>query len=148
MSQMRPQARLIYSASDSDANMLWATRFFAPDPFIFIEKRGKRYLVMNDLEIDRAKEQASVDKVLPYTNYVKKVQARGIPFPPVSETLVEIFKDLSISTVGVPSNFPFGLADALRKKRIKLVIEPDPVWPEREIKTTSEVKGISLSLQA
>ena len=42
-------ARLIYSASESDANMLWATRFFAPDPFIFIEKRGKRYLVMNDL---------------------------------------------------------------------------------------------------
>ena len=57
-------ARLIYSASESDANMLWATRFFAPDPFIFIQKRGKRYLVMNDLEIDRAKSEASVDRVL------------------------------------------------------------------------------------
>ena len=48
----RIDARLIYSASESDANMLWATRFFAPDPFIFILKRGKRYLVMNDLELD------------------------------------------------------------------------------------------------
>jgi Xaa-Pro aminopeptidase len=127
---------------------LWATRFFAPDPFIFIQKRGKRYLVMNDLEIDRAKEQASVDKVLPYTTYVRKVQARGIPFPPVSEVLIEIFKDLGVSVIGVPSNFPVGLADALRKKRIKLVIEADPFWPEREIKTTTEVKGISLSLRA
>jgi len=58
-----PQARLIYSASESDANMLEATQFFAPDPFIFIEKRGKRFLVMSDLEMDRAKEQATVDKV-------------------------------------------------------------------------------------
>ena len=28
-----PQPRLIYSASESDANVLWATQFFAPDPF-------------------------------------------------------------------------------------------------------------------
>src|SRR6476660_6034621 len=101
-------ARLIYSASESDANMLWATRFFAPDPFVFIEKRGKRYLVMNDLEIDRAKEQASVDKVLPYSDFVKKVQARGIPFPPVSNVLIEVFKHLGVTTVGIPSNFPVG----------------------------------------
>ena len=47
----RIDAQLIYSASESDANMLWATRFFAPDPFIFIRKRGRSYLVMNDLEI-------------------------------------------------------------------------------------------------
>ena len=68
---------MIYSASESDANMLWATRFFAPDPFIFIVKRGKRYLIMNDLEIDRAKGQASVDRVLSYSEYQKRRQNRG-----------------------------------------------------------------------
>jgi hypothetical protein len=50
-----PQARLIYSASESDANMLWAAQFFAPDPFSFIEKRGKRFLAMSDIEMDRTR---------------------------------------------------------------------------------------------
>ena len=77
----RIDARLIYSASESDANMLWATRFFAPDPFIFIQKRGKSYLVMNDLEIDRAKSQARVDKVLSWSDYGKRWQRRGVQFP-------------------------------------------------------------------
>src|SRR5262245_62246428 len=95
-------ARLIYSASETDANMLWATRFFAPDPFIFIEKRGKRYLVMNDLEIDRAKSQASVDAVLPYSDYVRRVQQTGVHFPTAAEVLVEVFKDLKIKRVEAP----------------------------------------------
>src|SRR5580765_2188057 len=111
----RIDARLIYSASDNDANMLWATRFFAPDPFVFIEKRGKRYLDMSDLEIDRAREQASVHKIWAYSRYVKKLQKGGIAFPAVSEVLSEIFRTLDIATIGVPSNFPVGLADALRK---------------------------------
>src|SRR3972149_11424704 len=99
----RSDARLIYSASENDANMLWATRFFAPDPFIFILHRGKRYMVMNDLEIDRAKSQASVDKVLPLSEYQKRLQARGTRFPIISQVLVDVFRDLKIKRVEVPS---------------------------------------------
>src|SRR5947207_15911451 len=98
----RIDARLIYSASDSDANMLWATRFFAPDPFIFVAKRGKRYLVMNDLEIDRAKSQAAVDRVLSYSQYQKRWQTRGTQFPTTAQVLMEIFADLKIRSVEVP----------------------------------------------
>src|SRR5215831_17460422 len=110
----RIDAQLIYSASESDANMLWATRFFAPDPFIFIRKRGKTYLVMNDLEIDRAKSQAHVDKVLSYSDYARRWQERGIQFPAPAQILLEVFKDLSVSRIEVPSTFPVGLADQLR----------------------------------
>src|SRR5437762_8230685 len=114
----RIDARLIYSASESDANMLWATRFFAPDPFIFVLKRGKRYLVMNDLELDRAKSQAHVDKVLAYSDYQMRWQKRGTQFPTAAEVLVDVFADLKIRAVEVPATFPLGLADQLRKKRI------------------------------
>src|SRR5437764_5171041 len=107
----KTDTRLIYSASENDANMLWATRFFAPDPFPFIEKRGKRYLVMNDLELDRAKSQANVDKVLSYSEYQKKWQRRGTPFPTAAQVLFEVFRDLKIRSVEVPSSFPVGLAD-------------------------------------
>src|SRR5437773_12117905 len=104
-------AQLIYSASESDANMLWATRFFAPDPFIFIQKRGKRYLVMSDLEIDRAKGQASVDTVLAYSSFVRRLQDAGTQLPTATQVLFEVFKDLKIKSIEVPSTFPVGLAD-------------------------------------
>jgi Xaa-Pro aminopeptidase len=141
-------ARLIYSASDNDANMLWATRFFAPDPFIFIAKRGKRYLVMNDLEIDRAKSQAAVDTVLSYSNYQKRLQSRGTPFPTAAQVLLEVFTDLKIKSVEVPSTFPVQLADQLRKAKIRLEPKPDPFWADREFKTKEEIRSINQSLRA
>jgi len=144
----RTDARLIYSASESDANMLWATRFFAPDPFIFIEKRGRRTLVMSDLEIDRAKDQASVDKVLAYSDYVRRLGAKTKTAPVLADVLLEIFRDLKVSSVSVPSTFPLGLADQLRRKRVRVVAQPDPFWTDREIKTTEEVRDIADSLRA
>jgi Xaa-Pro aminopeptidase len=141
-------ALLIYSASDSDANMLWATRFFAPDPFIFIEKRGKRYLVMNDLELDRAKSQAAVDKVLASAVYQKRWQSRGTQFPTTAQILSEVLRDLKIRSVEVPSTFPLRLADQLRQMKVRVQPKPDPFWPEREFKTTAEIRAISDSLRA
>jgi Xaa-Pro aminopeptidase len=144
----RTDAQLIYSASESDANMLWATHFFAPDPFIFIAKRGKRYLVMNDLEIDRAKSQASVDKVLSYSEYQKRWQSRGTQFPTAAQVVAEVFSDLKIRSVEVPGTFPVGLADQLRKMKIRVEPQPDPFWPDREFKTNEEVRFINDSLRA
>ena len=52
---------LLYAASEADADVLYATRFFAPDPFIFIQTAaGRRIFVMSDLEIDRADLHAQV----------------------------------------------------------------------------------------
>jgi Xaa-Pro aminopeptidase len=141
-------AILICSASESDANMLWATRFFAPDPFIFIQKRGKRFLVMNDLEIDRAKQQASVDKVLAYSDYQRRWQGRGTQFPTVAQILSDVLADLKIKVVEVPATFPVGLADQLRGLGIHVQPKPDPFWAEREFKTKEEVRFISDSLRA
>src|SRR2546426_1010560 len=47
-------ARLIVAPSDTDADMLYATRIFIGDPFIFLQQNGKRTLVLSDLEIERA----------------------------------------------------------------------------------------------
>src|SRR5215510_11851774 len=144
----RIDARLIYSASESDANMLWATRFFAPDPFIFIQKHGKRYLVMNDLELDRAKSQANVDIVLSYSDYQKRWRDRGTYFPTAAQILSEVFVDLKIRSVEVPATFPVGLADQLRRMKVKIAPKPDPFWPERQFKTQEEIRFISHSLRA
>ena len=40
---MKRQAkgRLLYAASETDADLLYATGFFAPDPFLFIQKGSR-----------------------------------------------------------------------------------------------------------
>jgi Xaa-Pro aminopeptidase len=141
-------ARVIYSASDSDANMLWATRFFAPDPFIFVEIGGERYLVMSDLELDRAKSQARVAGVLSYSDYQKRCQRRGTAFPTVAHILAEVLAHLKVKSAEVPSAFPLGLADQLRSMNFRIEPKPDPFWPEREFKTKQEIRFISESLRA
>ena len=53
-SSANPKTRLIVADSERDADMLYATRMFVADPFIFIEQNGKRTILLSDLEIDRA----------------------------------------------------------------------------------------------
>jgi len=72
-----PQVRLIYNASESDNKMLWATQFLAPAPFIFIEKHGKRFPIMSELEMDGTKEPSGVDTVFSCSEYVRQLQRKG-----------------------------------------------------------------------
>src|SRR5712675_26105 len=56
-------ARLMVADSEHCADMLYAVGLFVPDPFIYFEIAGKKHIVVSDLEIDRARTQASVDRV-------------------------------------------------------------------------------------
>jgi Xaa-Pro aminopeptidase len=146
--QVEKAARLIVAASDTDADLLWATRLFAPDPFIFIQKGRRRYLVMSDLEVDRAKDQSSVDRVLHQSDYVRRIQSRGESFPTSAHVVGAVFEDLGIRSALVPANFPLGLADQLRASGLRIQVQPPPFWPQREIKREDEVKAIRASLKA
>lgn len=143
----RGQVLLIVSASESDANMLYATSFFAPDPFIFFQQRGKRYVVMSDLEIDRAKKQAEVDHVLSLSLYQARLRKIGKVSPTTTDILEAIFLERGIRSLTVPANFPTLLADELRSRNFILPVRKDPFFPGRERKRADEVKKISDSLR-
>ncbi len=138
---------MIVSASESDANMLYATSFFAPDPFIFFQQRGKRYVVMSDLEIDRAKKQAEVDHVLSLSLYQARLRKIGKVSPTTADILEAIFLERGIRSLTVPANFPTLLADELRSRSFILPVRKDPFFPGRERKRADEVKKISDSLR-
>jgi Xaa-Pro aminopeptidase len=146
-SSRRARARLLYAASDTDPDILYPTGFFAPDPFLFVEARGKRVLVMSDLEIDRARRQAAVDEVLSWTAFARKVEARGGRGGPAG-VIAAALSHLKVRTAAVPRGFPLGLAMELDELGVRLEVEPDPFWPEREIKTAAEVRAITVALRA
>jgi Xaa-Pro aminopeptidase len=134
-------AWLMVADSERDANMLYATRLFVPDPFVWLSVRGKSYAVMSDLEIDRAKKQATVDRVLSYTRYQQQLKRKGVHAPHFADVLNCILREFRVRTVEVPSGFPVGLARKLRGVRI--MVKPEPFFPEREIKTPSEIAKLA-----
>jgi Xaa-Pro aminopeptidase len=132
--------RLIVADSEHDANMLYATRMFVPDPFIWFETRGKSFAVMSDLEIDRARREADVDRVLSFSRYQKQLKRDGVKRPGFSDVLTRVLREFRVREVEVPMNFPIGLAKQLRG--IRVVVKPDPFFPEREIKTSAEISAL------
>jgi len=139
----RTDARLIVAASDSDPNLLYATRFFAPDPFIFFQHRGKKHLVMSDLELDRARRQATVDEVLALSSVEVELKKRKTRIIDTAAILRHLFEKRKIHSVLAPSNFPLGLADRLRRLRVYVVPSLQAFFPEREIKSQDEVRNIT-----
>lgn len=145
----RSGAILLYAASELDANILYATDFFAPDPFLFFRTpQGRRYMVMSDLEIDRARATASAHRVLSWSAYAKIAEQKTGKTPAASDVIAEILREFRIRSITVPENFPVGVADKLRAKNLRVKVRPDPFFPERITKISTEVKEIRKSMQA
>lgn len=137
--------RLIVAASDHDADMLYATKFWAGDPFIFLERDGKRTLVLSDLEIDRAKRTAKADEFVSYNELEREVQGKEKQPPPYEKVLAHFLRKRGVNQATVPANFPLGYARAL--KNVDLATTNGSFWPEREAKTNDEIKKLTQALR-
>lgn len=141
-------ALLMVADSETNANVLYATSFFVPDPVIYFQIKNKSYLVLSDLEIDRAKKTASVDHVLSMTKITNQLKKKGTKKTGTVEIIHHIFKERKVSFVLVPANFPVEIADGLRKKKFKVRYKPDPFFETRQFKSPREVRYIKESLKA
>src|SRR5580765_6113099 len=137
---------LMVEDTDHDANMLYATGLFVPDPFIYLRIRGRNYIVMSDLEIDRARKQAPHCRVIPLSRYQDKLREAGIKQPGIAHVIRAILREKRIHRLVVPKNFPYGLVADLRRAGIKLDVAPNALFPEREHKSPAEVRKISAAL--
>jgi len=136
------QVVLIIACSETDSNMYYASQFLAPDPFIFLRAKGYSYLLMSDLEVDRARAQAEVDVVLSYSEYEKSLKKKGMAHPEIIEVVHALLKEKKIKEVVVPPNFPLEYGDGLRNRGIALKIKPEPFFEERLIKSREEISAI------
>jgi len=139
---------LIIDKSESNADLFYKTRFFVPDPCIYIENKGKRILVLSDLEIDRGREEAKVDTVLSYSEYIKKLPLNKRKKVSFTEIVDLIFKEQKIKSVSVPGRFPLKYADGLRKLGYKITAKKsDPFFEQRLKKNKDEVRSLKHSLR-
>ena len=135
---------LLIADSESNADMLYATGLFAPDPFTYLKVDGKSLVMMSDLEIDRAREQSKVDEIVSLADYIERAQKNnGKTGSDLVNAISELLHEREVRSVLVPNQFPLGYADQLRGKGFKVQSKDDPFWDGRPLKTDSEIAAIS-----
>ena len=139
--------RLIVAASETDADMLYATRFFAPDPFIFLQRNGKRTLVLSNLEIGRGRRQAKADEFVSFDQLEREVRGKSKKAPPYERVLSHFLRKRGVRSAIVPANFPLGYAQELVAGKIRLRATNGLFWPEREAKSEKEIEMIGRALR-
>jgi Xaa-Pro aminopeptidase len=141
------KTHLIVAASETDPDMLYATRFWAPDAFIFLERNGKRTLVLSDLEIDRGRKQADADEFVMFSSLEREVQGKSKNAPTYEKVLAHFLRKRGISSAIVPANFPLSYAQELAANKIRVRATNGLFWPEREAKSEKEIEMIGRALR-
>ncbi|HEV2995300.1 MAG TPA: Xaa-Pro peptidase family protein [Chthoniobacterales bacterium] len=127
--------------------MLYATKFWAPDPFIFLQRNGKRTLVLSDLEIDRGRKQAEANEFVSFNKLEREVQEKSKKSPPYEKVLAHFLRQRGVKSTIVPSNFPLRYAEELAANKIRVRATNGLFWPERESKSDHEIKMIGRALR-
>ena len=144
-------ALLLIGASEHNADLQYATGFLAPDPFAYIQMPERTALIISELEIDRARSQARVNEVLsiaPLRKRVNKIVPTVTAFNTYYAAVALALNDFDISKILVPADFPIGAGDYLRSNGFDLLVATPPLFPERAVKSSTELDSIRESLLA
>jgi Xaa-Pro aminopeptidase len=139
--------RVIFASSEESADMLYATKFAVPDPFLFLLQNGKKTILLSDLEIDRGRKEARVDEVIALSSIEGDLEKRLKSKPPIEKTIAHFLRKRRVRRAAVPYSFPIGLATELAKEGVLVVPVAGLFWSEREFKTTEELKLIQLAIR-
>jgi Xaa-Pro aminopeptidase len=142
------RALLMIAASETDSNLYYATRFIAPDPFVFVQLKGERLMLMSDLEMDRARSQATVDRVISYSEVERAVRAQGMSDPGTIDIVHAVLQPAGIKRLLVPANFSYAYALRLQQLGYQLELQSGPLFPSRAIKTVEEVRYVEAAQRA
>ena len=137
---------LLIADSEKNADMLYATGMFVPDPFIYLRLRGRHYVVMSDLEFDRAKKQAPNCRVLSLSAYAEKLKGKCARYAPLAEVVREILREKKVRSVTVPPSFPHGLALRLEKLNVRVKVSHGAIFPQREFKDPDEIRKVKAAV--
>jgi len=125
---------LMVSESMRNADMYYATRFLAADPFIYLRYHHERrdILIVSQMEYERARKESIVKEVRSTLDYGYDLK--------MEELIIKILQEEHIEAVEVPKYFQLYTAEGLRKSGIEVVpVEETVLTKEREVKDEQEI---------
>ncbi len=132
--------KLLAAAPETDADILYAGGFNAPDEVVWFELDGVKRLVVSMLEFARAKTQAPRSVEIVGRELFFENDDRGR----TTETLLaNLSKKYGVAEWLVPGNFPVAYADSLRSAGIRVTPSAGMFFPERMAKSADEIAKIA-----
>ncbi len=139
---MTEHAYLMIAASEHDADMLYASGMFVPDPFVAIGIGGSWHGLLSPLEVDRARHQSKLAEVHLDTPWREKAGERGWE-PTLAGAAAAFLHDRGIRSLQVPGSFPLQYADRLRAWGFEVRPSAGTLFPERAVKTEDEIRHLA-----
>ena len=141
-------AKLLISGSEHHADMLYISGIFVPDAFIVIgieeQNQTTWHGLLSPLEVDRALAQSKLDEV--HLDTIWHDQAAALGWERSLATAAAAFlKEHNIKSVFVPADFPLLAAEQLRALEFEITPSPASLFPQRIIKSESEIKQLTLA---
>ncbi|HEV1997105.1 MAG TPA: hypothetical protein VGR61_03110, partial [Candidatus Dormibacteraeota bacterium] len=137
-------AIVLYGDTLRHPNILWRTRFSAPDPVVYIESGDRHILMVGSLEFGRAKKQADVSEVRQFDGPEwRKRYEEGGEFDAHAAGIAGVLNELGTDHILVETDFPIALARALEQHDVVVDVSADLFRMERRRKTPEEQDAIA-----
>jgi len=151
--------------------MLYATRFWAYDPFVHLRIGKRRIAVLSDLEIDRGRKTLAGFEIVALSGVIAEIEAasrakktaraatarRGArerparapaPAPLLADVALVLLRRERVKRVVVPGSFPLEYADHLRARGIAVATGGSPFFESRVTKSAPEIAMIREAQEA
>jgi len=139
---MTKRARLMIAASEHDADMLYVSGLFVPDPFTAVELDGEWHGLFSPLEVDRARKCSALDAVHLDSPWREKARALGWQ-DNLAGAAAAFLKAHEFAHIEVPGHFPLSYAEQLRGWGFAVEATAGSLFPQRAVKTTREIRHLA-----
>ena len=140
MTQSRA-GKLLYAAGEHCADLRYLSGLATPDAYLwFADQHGRQGVIVSALEYGRAlKECHPGIEVIALSDLKSRFALSRKPKTTPEWQVLALSRGLGIREWQVPAYFPFGLAQALQRRGLKLRLLA-PFCPGRAVKTPAEIE--------
>ncbi len=140
---------LIYADTVRSPELRHEVPLLVPDPFMYAERDGARYVLTNVLEANRIAGVGSYEVHLSDEYGLDELIKEGRkPDEIRNEIMLRACRAFGIDDAVVPFWFPLQLADFLRKNGIQLQADRELFDDRRRVKNVAEIEGIRRAQRA
>src|SRR5215218_6719832 len=140
---------LIFADSVISPEMRHEVPVLVPDPFLYVEKDGKRYTASTAFEVERIAEVGIEAHPWEHFGYDEMLE-QGLPRDQIVWLHINLnaCRELGVEDAIVPRTFPVWVADHLRANGIEIMPDPKFFSDRRRVKTDAEIAGIRRAQKA